>query len=77
MLKLWEVQTGRCIHTWEFTTAIKRVQWSADGTKILAVTEERMGYKGAIRVFEINRDGGPREWSVPASERSLASPPPC
>ncbi len=34
MLKLWDIQTGKCLYTWEFTTAIKRVQWSADGTKV-------------------------------------------
>lgn len=33
-MKLWLVQTGECIRTWEFTTAVKRVQWSEDGTKV-------------------------------------------
>jgi len=39
---------------------VKRVEWSEDDSKILAVTEERMGFQGAVRVFEINRDGGPQ-----------------
>lgn len=32
--------------------------------QVLAVTEQRMGYKGAVRVFEINREGGAREWQL-------------
>lgn len=55
-LKLWSVKTGQCLFSWEFPTAIKRVDWSDDDRTILAVTEERMGYKGAIRIFDINRD---------------------
>ncbi|SGY77211.1 BQ5605_C005g03580 [Microbotryum silenes-dioicae] len=55
-LKLWDVRTGTCLYTWEFPTAVKRVMWSEDDSKILAVTEQRMGFKGAVRVFEINRD---------------------
>ena len=59
-LKLWRVQTGECLHTWEFPTAVKRVNFSEDDSKVLAVTEQRMGHMGAIRVFNINREG-PRE----------------
>lgn len=33
-MKLWVVKTGECIKTWEFTTAIKRVQWSEDDNKV-------------------------------------------
>ncbi|TIC10568.1 WD40 repeat-like protein [Wallemia mellicola] len=54
-LKLWSVKTGECLYTWEFPTAIKRVQWSNDDNRILAITEERMGYKGALRIIEINK----------------------
>lgn len=50
------MQTGECLFTWEFPTAVKRVQWSEDDTRFLAVTEERMGFKGLVRVFELNRD---------------------
>jgi translation initiation factor 3 subunit I len=84
-MRLWNVRTGQCIKTWEFPTAVKRVAWSEDDSKvsllvqtrapaflklkltlpcpagctpnqILAVTEQRMGHKGAVRVFEINRE---------------------
>lgn len=26
-MKLWSVQTGKCLYTWEFPTAVKRVAW--------------------------------------------------
>ncbi|KAK4700692.1 translation initiation factor 3 subunit I, partial [Phenoliferia sp. Uapishka_3] len=69
MMKLWLVKTGQCIKTWEFTTAIKRVQWSEDDSKILCLTEQRMGYQGAVRVFEIPRDGS--SLSISASDEPI------
>lgn len=56
-MKLWDVQTGKCLFTWEFPTAVKRVAFSEDDTLIACITEQRMGYSGAIRIFEINRSG--------------------
>ncbi|GAA98846.1 uncharacterized protein L969DRAFT_64131 [Mixia osmundae IAM 14324] len=58
-IKLWEVQTGKCLQTWEFPTAIKRVQWSEDDTMFLAVTEKRMGYEGSVVVFYVGPDMQP------------------
>ncbi|KAI9893822.1 MAG: translation initiation factor eIF3 subunit [Vezdaea aestivalis] len=52
-VKIWNVQTGECLHTWEFPTAVKRVEFNEDGTQLLAVTEKRMGYLGTIVVFDI------------------------
>lgn len=26
-MKLWEIQTGKCLYTWDFLTAVKRVQF--------------------------------------------------
>ena len=26
-MKLWDVSTGKCLKTWEFLTAVKRVAW--------------------------------------------------
>ena len=61
-IRLWEVKTGRNIKTWEFPTAVKRVEFSEDGTKILGVTEKRMGYLSNIVVFDVNPDPeGPQE----------------
>lgn len=55
-MRLWEVSTGKCLFVWEFTTAAKRVSFNSTGSQVLVVTEERMGYKGTIRVFSINQD---------------------
>lgn len=55
-MKLWNVRTGECLYTWEFPTAVKRVAWSEDDSKVLAVTEKRMGYPGGVSVFSINRE---------------------
>lgn len=52
-IKLWNTQTGECIKTWEQPTAIKRVEFSEDGKKLLAVTEKRMGHLGTICVYDI------------------------
>lgn len=52
-IKLWNTQTGECVKTWEFPTAIKRVEFSEKGDQLLAVTEKRMGYLGTIVVYDI------------------------
>jgi translation initiation factor 3 subunit I len=54
--RLWEVRTGRLIHTWEFKTAVKRVQFSEDDRYILVVTEKRMGFPGTIRVLPVDME---------------------
>jgi len=55
-IKLWEVRTGRCIKTWDFPTAVKRVEFSQDGSLLLGVTEQRMGHLGTVVVFPIVLD---------------------
>ncbi|KZP18933.1 WD40 repeat-like protein [Athelia psychrophila] len=56
-LKLWSVANGKCLHTWEFPTAVKRVAFSDDDSQVVCITEQRMGHQGAIRVFNISREG--------------------
>ncbi|KAG5646025.1 translation initiation factor eIF3 subunit [Asterophora parasitica] len=56
-LRLWAVETGKCLYTWEFPTAVKRVAFKDDDSQVVCITEQRMGYQCAIRVFNINRDG--------------------
>lgn len=56
-LRLWKVSNGKCLYTWDFPTAVKRVAFSDDDQRVVCITEQRMGYQGAIRVFKINRDG--------------------
>jgi len=63
-LKLWSVSTGKCLHTWEFPTAVKRVAFGDDDEQVVCITEQRMGYQGAIRVFNINREGEGKNQSL-------------
>ena len=55
-IRLWEVRTGRLLKTWEFGTAIKRVEFNDDGTQLLGVTEKRQGQLSTIVVYDINQD---------------------
>lgn len=55
-MRLWEVQTGKLLHTWEFNTSIKRVEFSPDGLQLLGVTEKRSGHLSTICVYPINPD---------------------
>jgi translation initiation factor 3 subunit I len=55
-IRLWEVKSGKCLKEWEFPTAVKRVEFNEDGTKLLGVTEKRMGYLSNIVVYDINPD---------------------
>lgn len=69
--RLWDVRTGRCIKVWEFNTAVKRVEFCEDGTRLLVVTEKRMGFLGMIIVFDIIIDVDAEQ----SSERSLVITP--
>lgn len=60
-MMLYEVSTGTRLFKWDFPTAVKRVQFNSDGTQILCITEERMGHRGSLQVFRINRD--PASWT--------------
>lgn len=64
-LRLWAVATGKCLYTWEFPTAVKRVAFSDDDSQVVCITEQRMGYQCAIRVFDINRDGDGTKRALP------------
>ncbi|KAI5922655.1 eukaryotic translation initiation factor 3 subunit I [Camillea tinctor] len=55
-IRLWEIKTGRCLKTWDFLTAVKRVEFSEDGRQLLGVTEKRMGHLGTIVVLNITPD---------------------
>jgi len=66
-MRLWEVKTGKLLKTWEFGTAIKRVEFSEDGRQLLGVTEKRQGQLSTIVVYEINPDPAAEQ----TSEQSL------
>lgn len=55
-VRLWDIRTGKCIKVWDFDTAVKRVEFNEDGTKLLAVTEKRMGFLGTIVVLDVKVD---------------------
>ena len=55
-VRLWDVRTGKCIKVYDFDTAVKRVEFSEDGTQLLAVTEKRMGFLGTIVILDIKVD---------------------
>jgi translation initiation factor 3 subunit I len=55
-IRLWDLKSGKCLKVWEFPTAVKRVEFNEDGTKLLGVTEKRMGYLSNIVVLDINPD---------------------
>jgi translation initiation factor 3 subunit I len=64
-LRLWSVQTGKCLYTWEFPTAVKSVAFTEEGDQVVSITEQRMGYQCAIRVFKINREDGTKQSKEP------------
>lgn len=66
-VRLWDIRTGKCVKVWDFNTAVKRVEFNEDGTKLLAVTEKRMGYLGTIVVFDVELDPSAEQ----TNERSL------
>jgi len=67
-VRLWNIKTGECVKVWDFPTAVKRVAFSPDGSRLLAVTEKRMGFLGTIAVLDINYGDNLNEQ---ASEPSL------
>ncbi|KAH8694000.1 putative eukaryotic translation initiation factor 3 subunit 2I [Talaromyces proteolyticus] len=71
-VRLWNIKTGECVKVWEFPTAVKRVEFSPDGSQLLAVTEKRMGYLGTIVVLDISYgDGEGNDLNEQSDEPSL------
>ena len=71
-VRLWNVKTGDCVKVWDFPTAVKRVEFTPDGSRLLAVTEKRMGFLGTIVVLDIAYgDGEGGNLEAQAEEPSL------
>jgi translation initiation factor 3 subunit I len=49
-------KTGHLLYTWHFPTAIKRVEFSLDGSQLLCVMEQNSGHLCAVSVFDVNQD---------------------
>jgi translation initiation factor 3 subunit I len=65
-MRLWDVQTGKLLKTWDFPSSIKRVEFSPDGKYLLAVQEKRQTVQSAIIVYEIEVDVHAEQSSEPA-----------
>lgn len=55
-IRLWDIKSGKCLKTWDFPTAVKRVEFNEDATQLLGVTEKRMGHLGTIVVLDVKID---------------------
>ncbi|TID29399.1 hypothetical protein CANINC_001973 [Pichia inconspicua] len=66
--KLWKAETGECIYTWNFDAPVKRVEYSPDNKKVLFVTDNVMGQKGKIQIFNIDLSKGGEQESTPILE---------
>jgi translation initiation factor 3 subunit I len=55
-VRLWDIRTGKCLKVWNFDTAVKWVEFNEDGSQLLAVTEQRMGFLGTIVVLNVTLD---------------------
>ncbi|SCU89281.1 LAMI_0D12992g1_1 [Lachancea mirantina] len=60
-IKLWRVQDGTNVFTWKTKTPVRRVEFSPDGDRILAVLDGVMGYPGSVTVYKIERDSATGE----------------
>lgn len=66
-IRLWKAETGECVYKWETASPVRRVAFTPDNKRLLAVTDKVMGSKGAISVFDINYD----DLTLQKSEPSL------
>lgn len=56
LIKLWKVENGKCVFTWETPSPCRRVAFSPDGSKLLALCDQVMGHCGSVSVYPINSD---------------------
>ncbi|KAI9342885.1 WD40-repeat-containing domain protein [Obelidium mucronatum] len=54
--KLWEVETGKCVYTWETRTAVRAVAFALGDEKALFVTDATMGQQSTIHIVPIEAD---------------------
>ncbi|CAN3355286.1 eukaryotic translation initiation factor 3 subunit I [Diutina catenulata] len=55
-IKLWKVENGQCVYTWESPSPVRRVAFSPDGKRLLAIADQVMGHPGSISVYDINNN---------------------
>ena len=73
MLKLWDVKTGECLHTWKHTAPIRAVGFAQGDKQFLSVLDNIMGNVPTIFLYELDLKNiaGTPDW-CPAA----AIPPP-
>lgn len=64
-IKLWLVESGECLYTYDMPTPVRRVAFSPDDSKLLSVTDQVMGQVGTITVFDINHEDPKNQNSKP------------
>lgn len=65
-IKLWQVSNGECVYTFDMPTPVRRIAFSPDNKKLLAVTDQVMGQIGTITVLNINNEELSNQSSEPA-----------
>lgn len=65
-IRLWNAETGENVYKWDTPSPVRRVAFSPDNTKLLAVTDKVMGSKGAISVYDINYNDYTQQLSEPS-----------
>jgi len=54
MCKLWNVETGVCLHTWKHTAPVRDVRFSMGDKRFLSVLDNIMGNVATIFVWELD-----------------------
>lgn len=64
-VKLWDVSNGTNFYTWNFNVPVRRAEFNQTDDKFLVVTDEVMGHKGTISIFELNRENPEKQNEEP------------
>lgn len=51
--KLWDVEHGAELFTWDFKSPAKLVEFSPDNTKLMFLTDHNMGQIGTLHIFDV------------------------
>jgi translation initiation factor 3 subunit I len=58
---MWEVETGRCVFTWETRTAVRVVAYALGDEMAMFITDATMGQPCTIHIVPIEADPEDRE----------------
>jgi len=53
-IKLWKVSNGENVYTWKCEAPVRRVEFTPQNDKFLAVVDAVMGHKGDISIYDVN-----------------------